>query len=347
MDIYGRPAKLNGEYAGAQCKNLQTTLGELKTPILGAESFKPPLKQFILSVGAPRDAKLQEQVRMIDIERVRNGKFSVNLISWDDLTLVVSGERKLFEKHFPQFGKEGKQLENVLALRREHSRLLVDKPLDEIRQKLDYPDSLLMVWANGATNEIVRRKIDINDNLSPNARFLMAHLKTGYPDVYEAIGTYENLFNRLVTGELSAYEKVEAKLKEFDSQHKGIHWEVSIARCVEAFSQMIEVEFGRGGKREPASVEGVGVYRVRTGSYIIAHTDDPDTSSKLADRMNSFFEDESILKELKQVARESQEGLLKSRRLIDNMLEEIRALVLSNVPLSGSCLGGQTGEYES
>ncbi len=344
VDISGRPTKLNGEYAGAQCKNLQVTLDEVKTAILEAESFKPPLKQFVLSVGAPRDRKLQEQVRMIDIDRVRNGKFSVILFCWDDLTLVLSGDRKLFEKHFPQFVEERKSIDSVLTLRREHSRFLTDKPLDEVRQNLDYPNNLLMVWVNGATNEIIRRKIDVDGNLSPNARFLLNHLETGYPNLYGAIGNYENSFNRLIDRELVAYGKVHTALKEFASQQEGIHWEVSAARCVEAFSQMIEVEIGRGGKREAASVERTN--RVRLGSYIIAHTDDQDTSSKLGDRMNSLFGDRNIIEELKQVAKESQGELLKRRRLIDNQLEEIRALVLSNVPLDGWCLGGQTGEYE-
>lgn len=344
VDIYGRPAKLDGEYAGAQCKNSQVTLEEVRTAVLEAESFKPPLKQFILSIGAPRDAKLQEQVRMMDIERVRNGKFAVTLFCWDDLTLVLTGDRQLFQKHFPQFADEGKHIESTLSLRRDHSRLLTEKPLDEIKRNLEHADNILMVWVQGATNQIARRRIDIDAEISPNAQFFLNHLRTGYRDLYATIEDYEKSFNELVDRELATYGKVLTAMNDFAALQEGVHWEVSAARCVEAFSQMIEVEIGRGGKHQLAIVETPS--RVRLGSYIIAHTDDDDASSKLAKRINSLFEDENIIQELKRIARESQDSLAKVRRLIDNQLEDIRALVLSNVPLEGWCRGGETGGYE-
>lgn len=103
VDIYGKPHYLNGEYSGCQCKNTVTTIGEIKQEIKEAEKFKPELKEFVFFVGSKRDSKLQEEVRLLDLERLKSNKFGIKILFWEDMCLRLSNYPDLMEKHFPQF----------------------------------------------------------------------------------------------------------------------------------------------------------------------------------------------------------------------------------------------------
>ena len=86
----------------------------MKVAIFEAESFKPYLKQFVIIIAAPRNSRLQEAIRLVDVERINEGKFSVLLLCWDDLTLEPAGNRTLFEKHFPQYIEDRLAFQNIL-----------------------------------------------------------------------------------------------------------------------------------------------------------------------------------------------------------------------------------------
>ncbi|MGI0078885.1 MAG: hypothetical protein ACRECH_04615 [Nitrososphaerales archaeon] len=342
VDIFGKPSNLDGEYGGVQCKNLTMTFEEITIAISEAESFKPQLKQFIVAIGAPRDSKIQEAVRLIDLERVTDGKFSVRLLFWDDLTLTLAGHRELYEKHFPQFIEEKSLLKHTIESRLEHSLFLMGQPLEDIRQSLDYPDGFLMVWANGATNEIIRRRIDVMRDRSPNSLFLLSHFESGYGELYESIFNYEQAFNKLVDRELAVYHKAESILSDFASS-APVHWEVSVARAIEAFSGQAEVELGRGGKSEKARNDGVN--GVRLGSYILGHTDSEETADEMVACINSLFDNQDVYGQLREIYKIVR-TLLEDRKKIDRDFEQIKALVQSKVPLDGWCAGGRTGDYE-
>jgi len=100
VDIYSTP-KTGGRYDGAQCKNKMVSINEIKSAIMDAERFRPPLGQLVIAVGAPRDGKLQEDTRNISLERTNEGKFSVVLLFWDEIVRELTSHPDLVEKHFP------------------------------------------------------------------------------------------------------------------------------------------------------------------------------------------------------------------------------------------------------
>jgi len=105
VDIYGRPSRLGGQYAGIQCKRYEAGNLNRKTveaEIAKAEQFQPPLAEYLIATTEPRDAPLQEIVRLIDGERRAKGRFSVRIVFWDDLCsqLAHPDNDDLLRKHY-------------------------------------------------------------------------------------------------------------------------------------------------------------------------------------------------------------------------------------------------------
>ena len=105
VDICGRPARLQGRYAGVQCKRYEPgtlTLEIVEAEIAKAEEFKPPLAEYTIATTARRDAGLQEAVRLITQEREAAGKFSVHIAFWEDLCSVLThpDNNDLLRKHY-------------------------------------------------------------------------------------------------------------------------------------------------------------------------------------------------------------------------------------------------------
>jgi len=114
VDIFGKPSKFNGDYCGVQCKNKNMTFAEVKEEITKAENFKPPLKEFIFTIGSERDIKLQEEFRILDSERVSGNKFSVQVLFWEDICLILAEYPDLMEKHFPHFIERQSSLKSII-----------------------------------------------------------------------------------------------------------------------------------------------------------------------------------------------------------------------------------------
>jgi len=105
VDICGRPARLQGHYAGVQCKRRERgtlTLEAVEAEIARAEEFKPPLAEYTIATTARRDARLQEAVRLITQEREAAGKFSVHIAFWEDLCSLLAhpDNSDLLRKHY-------------------------------------------------------------------------------------------------------------------------------------------------------------------------------------------------------------------------------------------------------
>lgn len=114
VDIYGKPYYLNGNYSGVQCKNTEKiSKKEIEKEIKKAEDFKPPIKEYIIVTTSKRDSSIQEVVRLIDKERVNEGKFSVRILFWEDVCLKLAESEELMIKHFPQFIEKSTSLESI------------------------------------------------------------------------------------------------------------------------------------------------------------------------------------------------------------------------------------------
>ncbi len=110
VDIWGRPRE-TGELCGVQVKLKDPFGGKLTKAVLlheveEAKGFEPPLSTFIIVTSAKRDASTQAVARKITDEHVAIGLFSVEVMSWDEITarLVSYPDLlgKFIERYYPQ-----------------------------------------------------------------------------------------------------------------------------------------------------------------------------------------------------------------------------------------------------
>lgn len=88
VDICGHREGEN-EYSGIQCKckpgNKSLTTDEIDDEINNARAFKPALRRLIFATTADKDATIEEYVRIKDDENRKNGLFSIDIKSWQDI----------------------------------------------------------------------------------------------------------------------------------------------------------------------------------------------------------------------------------------------------------------------
>ena len=116
IDIVGQPSYLNNRFAGIQCKNTEVDLISINKAITEAESFDPPIDEFIIALTSKRDTSLQSTVMRLSQERKENGKFSVFIWFWEDIELELSSNSELMEKHYPQFLSRAITKEKILEM---------------------------------------------------------------------------------------------------------------------------------------------------------------------------------------------------------------------------------------
>lgn len=100
VDVYGRP---NGssEYAGVQAKAVAKplSLSAISREIEEAKTFMPALSHLIIATTAPKDANAEEAVRIISEKHSAEGIFSVVLIGWTDVLVLLDDYSDLIEKY--------------------------------------------------------------------------------------------------------------------------------------------------------------------------------------------------------------------------------------------------------
>jgi hypothetical protein len=67
-----------------------------------AEGFQPALSTYMIATTAPRDADLQRKVRLLSAERQSEGKFSVDVVFWDDIQSHLVAHDDLLRSYYPQ-----------------------------------------------------------------------------------------------------------------------------------------------------------------------------------------------------------------------------------------------------
>jgi hypothetical protein len=114
VDIYGQPCHLNDDYAGIQCKRLtegKLTRESVEKETAKAENFEPNLAEFTVATTDRRDAGLQREVREINSLRLKEKKFPVYLVFWEDLSNDLADPensdlvRKFYNTWFETFGR--------------------------------------------------------------------------------------------------------------------------------------------------------------------------------------------------------------------------------------------------
>ena len=101
VDVYGVP-KDETAYNGIQCKGkdeyTNSSLSEMEVDreIKKALNFQPKLKQFILATTANKDVKIEQYIRLKDIESRLNGEFEIHLFSWEDIVDLIDENRDTY-----------------------------------------------------------------------------------------------------------------------------------------------------------------------------------------------------------------------------------------------------------
>ena len=107
VDIYGSP---NGNYEifqGVQCKAKEVqygsdpSLAELQREIAKAEAFQPTLSHWIFATTAPVDATLQQKAREISAARDREGRFTVSVLGWSEITSLLCQHKQVLAEFYP------------------------------------------------------------------------------------------------------------------------------------------------------------------------------------------------------------------------------------------------------
>lgn len=98
VDVYGIP-HFDNEYYGIQCKgkdaytHKQLKEDEIDEEIKKALNFKPKLKKLYFATTAPKDAKVEEYIRIKNLENIKNNLFEVHVYSWEDIVDLIDENR--------------------------------------------------------------------------------------------------------------------------------------------------------------------------------------------------------------------------------------------------------------
>jgi hypothetical protein len=103
VDVYGRPDGKN--YTGVQCKKksiwppTDLTTDEIDEEVEKAKTWKPGLKHLIIATTAPNDQKAQHHARQITTDHKKKRLFTVEVVSWDEITRQLTSYSHLLQKY--------------------------------------------------------------------------------------------------------------------------------------------------------------------------------------------------------------------------------------------------------
>ena len=122
---------------GIQCKkrefNKKITESELKKEVEKAKNFQPALKRFILATTCKRDAKIQEEARLISEEHEKQNLFSVEVHSWDEIKQFLDKHPEVYEDYYPTSQKKSSIISVISAVQSESRH----EELNKIRDLID------------------------------------------------------------------------------------------------------------------------------------------------------------------------------------------------------------------
>lgn len=166
VDIYGIP-KFDSEHYGIQCKgkdeysDASLSSKEIDDEIEKAKKFSPPLKKLYFATTANKDAKIEEYVRIKDLENRKSNLFEIHLFCWEDIADLIEENKKTFDwyirniNHKTQFSIDvsfGSENHLVFDPKLVKRTIIVDM------KKFDR--SLLDINFNPEENRKIRQQID-------------------------------------------------------------------------------------------------------------------------------------------------------------------------------------------
>jgi GTP cyclohydrolase II len=109
IDIYGRKNG-SGAYIGVQCKRYEDNkLSQkvIKNEVAKAESFTPPISEYIIATTVSRDKKVQDFVRLFNEGRNAGEQFLVHVVFWEDICsdLADPNNHDLLKKYYSKWAE--------------------------------------------------------------------------------------------------------------------------------------------------------------------------------------------------------------------------------------------------
>lgn len=108
VDVFGT-RKSDKKFLGIQCKGKDNNFGiapdidEVISELKKAEEFLPKLDAYIFATTATRDAKLQRQVSELSRARESENQFSVEIIFWEDIELILQAHPSVTRFLYSEF----------------------------------------------------------------------------------------------------------------------------------------------------------------------------------------------------------------------------------------------------
>jgi len=138
VDVYGRPD--GKHYVGVQCKQksiwppTHLTIADIDEEVEKAKTWIPGVTHYIIATTAPNDEKLQAHVRKLTKAHNKKELFSVNVVSWDELTRRLTSYPDLLRKYYPNIATADVVQELTESIPVKTAKLI----LDQLR---DFPSS--------------------------------------------------------------------------------------------------------------------------------------------------------------------------------------------------------------
>lgn len=115
IDLYGYDDKRL--FTGIQCKKMNQTDSDgilltnsllnkqlIDEEISNSESIKnPSLERFIFATTSSRDTKIQDMIRAINHDRIKEGKFSVDIWFWEDIQIHIENHIELMYWYYQDY----------------------------------------------------------------------------------------------------------------------------------------------------------------------------------------------------------------------------------------------------
>lgn len=131
-----------GEYSGIQCKckpgNKGLTPDEIDEEIENAKTFKPALRRLIFATTADKDASIEEYVRIKDDENRKNGLFSIDIKSWQDIIDLLERNKSVLNTYLDIVAEDyavSVTFDNgneVITIHPQYSRIYYMKPTPKV-----------------------------------------------------------------------------------------------------------------------------------------------------------------------------------------------------------------------
>ena len=113
VDIYGKPKGEIG-YWGIQAKgkddysHAKLTEIEINKEIEKAKRFIPELEVFIIATTCNKDSKIEEFVRIKDIENQQKGSFEILLFCWEDIVDLLEQNTNILNSYLLGINQKNK-----------------------------------------------------------------------------------------------------------------------------------------------------------------------------------------------------------------------------------------------